>query len=119
MFQTRHYRTDLDLDLYSEAPQILKKLPYDPVKADVWATGVMLYGMVTMKQCFHCTTLDQLISEQRDGTHKLRVEYKTLPQDCRQLIDVMLRLDEEQRPTIAKCRTTSWARRLTARPLYL
>ena len=35
------------------APELISELPYDPVKADIWSVGVVLYSMLSLSLPFY------------------------------------------------------------------
>lgn len=49
------------------SPEILKHLPYDPKRSDIWATGVILYAMVYGRLPFNDTSLPVLLKSLRNG----------------------------------------------------
>lgn len=49
------------------SPEILKHLPYDPKRSDIWATGVILYAMVFGRLPFNDTSLPLLLKSLKNG----------------------------------------------------
>lgn len=49
------------------SPEILKHLPYDPKRSDIWATGVILYAMVYGRLPFNDTSLPLLLKSLKNG----------------------------------------------------
>eukprot|EP00667_Euglena_gracilis_P012671 EG_transcript_13024 len=79
------------------SPEVLKSRPYD-VKSDVWALGVVLYELLSLRRPFQARDIAQLKSE------VLALRYDPLPKcfsvDLCTLVTSMLQLDPSKRPTV-------------------
>lgn len=58
------------------APEILRKVPYDPVKSDIWAVGVTILWMVKGAVPWRCTKVDDLtrMVQNKEYTIPMRME---------------------------------------------
>lgn len=82
------------------APEVLMKKPHDPVMADRWSLGVLLFALVAGHTPFH--------SDQVDGDallHKIcGASYKipeNTPDDLAALISALLQVNPEKRPSVS------------------
>lgn len=84
------------------APEILRGQPYDPVKADVWAMGVILYIMVTGKMPFdEGKPNKQLLEEMRALDFKW-YKYADVSLGCRNAILTMFTWAFPARPHLSE-----------------
>lgn len=78
-------------------PEVIKGQPYDS-KADVWAIGIILYELITLRKPFDCETIQ--------GVFKKVVEepFEPLPPNTdinlQILVDALLNKDYNKRPNI-------------------
>eukprot|EP00761_Pharyngomonas_kirbyi_P014472 gb/GECH01014502.1/.p1 GENE.gb/GECH01014502.1/~~gb/GECH01014502.1/.p1 ORF type:complete len:520 (+),score=163.89 gb/GECH01014502.1/:1-1560(+) len=79
------------------SPEMCEDKPYD-FKSDIWALGCVLYEMATLRHAFTGQNLPALIMKILKG------KYPPIPEqyssELRELIDSMLQLNPENRPTI-------------------
>eukprot|EP00002_Diphylleia_rotans_P015302 TRINITY_DN2973_c0_g1_i2.p1 TRINITY_DN2973_c0_g1~~TRINITY_DN2973_c0_g1_i2.p1 ORF type:complete len:674 (-),score=153.03 TRINITY_DN2973_c0_g1_i2:1056-3077(-) len=82
---------------YYLSPEICQDMPYNQ-KSDVWSLGCLLYEITTLRHAFDGNNLPSLVLK------ILRGVYPPIPQqystDLRSLIDAMLQLNPDDRPTI-------------------
>ena len=76
-------------------PEMLKKKPFDPYKADVWSFGVTLYQLAAGKLPWHQVEGSALLSEMQLGI--IRFSSK-VPHCLRKVIQACLNLNPEDRP---------------------
>ena len=81
------------------APEIFKKAPYDPFKADIWALGVTFYYMATHHLPFEADDINKLAEKISSGNYDVcRVENIPL----RMLIGKCLNTNPNCRPSIGE-----------------
>ena len=91
-----------------QCPQIIRKKEYDPFKADVWAMGVVLFGMLNDKFPFHCNSKDQMYKEMKTPNW---IEQRYTRRPCkhvRHLIKKMLEVEEKDRFTMKDVLKHKW-----------
>lgn len=90
------------------APEILLGQPYQPLKADSWALGVILYIFVVGKMPFDETRGSRhILDEQR----RLSFPWRSLPhisQSCRQLIHLLFTWAFGDRPEVSDALKDPW-----------
>lgn len=94
------------------APEILdekvrKEKPYDPMKADIWSIGVILFQMITNKYPFNFENLQTMVDLQK--RHNL--DFSCAPEasaDVKDLIHQILNPDPSARLTIIGIETHPW-----------
>lgn len=87
------------------SPEILKGIPYDPLKSDVWALGVVLYAMVYGRLPFEDKDVKKLV-QQVQNSIKFR-EMPRVSEECKNLIKGMLS-PLKFRSSIAKIKGDCW-----------
>jgi len=92
--------------LYYRAPEMLSGGYREAV--DVWATGVLLYKLVSGKTPFECEYLNQTIHNIRSGDVKFPTAFDRYSADMKALISRMLTRDAEKRPTSCTCLRDIW-----------
>ena len=82
---------------YYLSPEIINNEPYD-YKSDIWALGVLLYELCTLKLPFESNNIAQLSMKIIRGT------YRPIPcffsKELRKLLNDLLNVNPKQRPTI-------------------
>lgn len=53
---------DFKCSLVCAAPEIVRKLPYDPVKSDIWATGITILWMARGSKPWNCKDVKDLMN---------------------------------------------------------
>lgn len=89
------------------AYEILKGIPYDGEKADVWSMGVVLYTMVTGRMPFDDSDTKVLLQHIKRGV-TFQKSKQQISEDCKDLIRSMLILDFRARITIEDIECHSW-----------
>ena len=87
------------------APEIIKRVAYDPSKADVWALGVLLYKLVMDRYPFASN------SDQELNLLILKGEFfvsKSVPEEIRRLIGGMLDSNEKTRFALDEVVNSGW-----------
>lgn len=82
------------------SPEIFKKQPFDPRKADVWALGVLLYRILT--GCFPFQ--DQ--KDQSQDCFKKVPQFQELSRASQRLIGSMLHYQPQNRPCLPEVRSS-------------
>ena len=83
--------------VYYMAPEVLKKVSYDPFEADIWALGVSIYQMATGQLPYKGNSIVELTSEIALGYSKEELQY--VPSVINKVIRGCLHLNPEQRIT--------------------
>lgn len=82
---------------YYLSPEIVSNKPYGR-KSDIWALGVCLYEMLTLKVPFTADSLPELAERIQSG------EYSPIPkhysEECRALLRNLLNVDPSKRPSV-------------------
>ena len=86
--------------IFYMAPEILKKIPYDPFKADIWAFGVTLFQMATGDCPFKGNCVVDLLTDIQLGYNKTELE--SIPQVIAKIIRGCLHQNPNQRLTTSQ-----------------
>lgn len=90
-------------------PEIVRRVPYDPHKADIWALGILLYKLVMGFYPFSSPTDHQLNTSILHG----KIHYNQFVSNCiRDVIDGMLHKDEKMRYTLDQVLQNEWLKTL-------
>ncbi|XP_020617262.1 testis-specific serine/threonine-protein kinase 3-like [Orbicella faveolata] len=89
------------------AYEILKGIPYDGEKADVWSMGVVLYTMVTGRMPFDDSDMKVLLGQITRGVSFSKPKQQ-ISDDCKDLIRRMLNLDFTKRISIEDIKCHRW-----------
>ena len=81
------------------APEVLSGSPYDPIKADMWSCGVILYAMVTGNLPWTKRNKLQLFAQIRKGAYTIP-PYVSM--SCANLIQSLMNLNPDKRITASK-----------------
>ena len=82
---------------YYLSPELIQNIPYS-YKSDIWALGVLLYEMTTLKMPFDAPNLPMLAFKIQKGEYqKLNDRWST---DLKQLIYSLLNVNPDKRPEI-------------------
>lgn len=87
------------------SPEIVKRIPHDPSKADVWALGIVLYKLVMNRYPFKANTDQELNSLILKG--ELHIS-KSVDSEIRRLICGMLDRNETSRYTLHDVLNSDW-----------
>lgn len=88
-------------------PEIIRRAPYDPHKADVWALGVLLFKLTTGRYPFRGESDVELNSLIVKG----EVKYdKGVDEGFRELVEGMLRKGEKERVDLSWVLQSEWLR---------
>ena len=79
------------------SPEILRKVKYDPYKADVWAMGITLFAMTNNKYPFHFAKVKQHLKEIDDPDHLKGRFIKKFSRHYKELLKKMLERNEPER----------------------
>ena len=79
-------------------PELVRRVKYDPFKADVWAMGVVLFAMLNNKFPFHFGKPKIQLAEQKAWPEHVNKRFVKKPsKHCRDLILKMLNPEQEER----------------------
>lgn len=87
------------------APELVMGKEYSGFCTDVWALGVVLFGMLTGQLPFSGQTESQLYAKIRRGTFRFPDSVSELP---RRVVAGILRIDAASRPTAAQALQHRW-----------
>ena len=87
------------------APECLSKVSYDGRFADVWSLGVILFYMVTGQQPWSISNSSLMIRQIMKASYNLP---KTLSDECRDLIEAMLKVNPQDRITMEEILKHPW-----------
>lgn len=92
------------------SPEILKGIPYDPTKADVWALGTLIFTMLNKCVPFDCSSNVTILYE-----HQIKRKYKfrericgTVTIEVKRLIKNMLEPIPKKRLSINEVVESPW-----------
>ena len=91
-------------------PEVLKHIPYDPFKGDIWCLGVMLFIMLNQEYPFdRHDGKDLMYEKQMTRQYQMSEDIDRKCSECvKDLIRVMLEPDAKKRPDIFKVCTHPW-----------
>lgn len=78
------------------SPEIVKGIPYDGRKADIWSCGVILYALLSGRLPFDDPSFRNLVAKIKIGQYRM----PEFPPDIKDLISRMLQVDPEKRITL-------------------
>ena len=78
------------------SPEIVKGIPYDGRKADIWSCGVILYALLSGRLPFDDPSYRNLIQKVKTGQYRM----PDFPAEIKDLISRMLQVDPNKRITI-------------------
>ena len=82
---------------YYMSPEVCQEKPYDS-KADVWALGVILYELITLRKPFEAEKMNQLFDKIiKDAPQPLPEDTHT---NLKMLVSTLLNKDYNKRPNI-------------------
>ena len=95
------------------APELMLKIPYDPVKMEVWACGIWLYKLLTGKFPFNGSNDDELERSLREN----ELEFPDyLSQEAIEIIKKMLWKDQFERASSTEILIDKWMYELWFQP---
>ncbi|CAO1431236.1 unnamed protein product [Diamesa hyperborea] len=94
------------------APEIVSGTPYDPLKADVWSLGVILFIMLNAVMPFDDNNLTKLICDQKARRYHIRDSIASkLSIDCMTVLQNLLEPSAKLRVPITKVYSMKWLRK--------
>ena len=100
----RSLRTQCGSPHYA-SPEVLRGERYSGTLADIWSLGVLLYAMVCGSLPFNARSIPMLIKKIVEGRFKLP---KFLSPQVQHLIQTILQIVPENRPTLAQIAAHPW-----------
>lgn len=92
------------------APEVLSCTAYDPLKSDIWSTGVILFVMLHQRMPFSDMSLLKLVKQQKQRAYKYGLD-PDLPKSCLRVICDMLEPNPHKRPFIDEVYACEWIRK--------
>ncbi|OTF78321.1 serine/threonine-protein kinase-like protein, partial [Euroglyphus maynei] len=90
-------------------PEILKQIPYNPLAADIWCLGIMLFIMINKIYPFDKSDREKMYECQMARRYKLRDQIeKKCTLDIKDLIDRLLEPNPDLRPNIMDVCNHPW-----------
>ena len=79
------------------APEVVRGVPYQGKKADIWSCGVILFALLAGRLPFNEPSFKDLLTKIKLGQYKMPSSF---PEEVKNLISNMLQVDPEKRLTI-------------------
>lgn len=76
------------------APEILNKVPHDPVKSDIWSLGATILWLAAGSVPWPCYSLDEMVKAIRFGQYRVS---SCVDPDIHRLVRRMLMMDPDER----------------------
>lgn len=93
------------------SPQIVIRKPYNPLLADVWAMGVVLFAMLNNKFPFDFGDVRVMFREQKDTNHIRKRFVKEFSKEYKQLQKDMFEVNEKERISCSECLESEWIKK--------
>ncbi|XP_787865.3 testis-specific serine/threonine-protein kinase 1-like [Strongylocentrotus purpuratus] len=92
------------------APEIIRSVPYCPLKSDVWALGVVIYILVVGCMPFgdDVKNIKKILHQQYSGAHFDASKNTAVRDECRDLIRSMLTISPKARLTLGEVMESEW-----------
>ncbi|KAH7645968.1 testis-specific serine/threonine-protein kinase 3 [Dermatophagoides farinae] len=95
-------------------PQLVQRRPYNPMKADVWAMGVLLFGLLNGRFPFNWADPSLMLKEQTNYPKFIRsVSKNTISEEANDLIAKILDPDEQTRITVLEISKHLWLKSIS------
>jgi len=94
-----------------QSPEIFSGQPYDPIKADIWALGILMLTMLTYQNPFEAQSNDKILEIINNG---IQIE-SYISEDLANMLRSMLTIDPSLRPTADELLKSAWINKL---PVY-
>lgn len=93
-------------------PEIVSGIPYDPMKADVWSLGIILFIILNGVMPFDDTNLKKLVEDQTKKNYKMKdsIEAK-LSSECKKVMVKSLEPDTNARWRITDVINSKWLKK--------
>ncbi|NWX40403.1 TSSK3 kinase, partial [Steatornis caripensis] len=88
------------------APEVLRGLPHDSRKGDVWSMGVILYVLLCACLPFDNTDMPKMLNQQQEGVSV--PGHLGISEECQNLLKMLLEPDVNLRPSIEVVRKHPW-----------
>lgn len=88
------------------SPQIIKNIECDPFKADIYSLGITLYTMIIGE--FPFTSIERIEWINENDSNPPLLWNNNITNECRDLIEKMLKYDEKNRITIDEIEKHNW-----------
>ena len=92
------------------SPEILRRVKYDPFKADVWAMGVVLFAMLNNKFPFHFGKAKEQLKEINDPNHLAKRYVKKFSKHYKDLQKQLFESEESKRMVMKQISKHKWIR---------
>ncbi|CAK9293037.1 unnamed protein product [Gordionus sp. m RMFG-2023] len=102
------------------SPEILKSIPYDPKKADIWSLGVILCVWVSSHMPFDekIRNTERLVESQKRWKVENLKNFSNISSDCEDLISKLLTFDQCERSSIIDILNHQWLKNSCNRGFY-
>lgn len=102
-----HFSKDETFDMFIgksmyACPEMLFQQKYKGDEADLWSLGICLFKMVTGYEAFRFT------NNLKNREFTIPLEHEPISQECKDLLDKMLKFDPKERLTIKEIRNHPW-----------
>jgi serine kinase len=93
-------------------PEIVAGTPYDPLKADIWSLGVILFIMLNAVMPFDDTKLRKLMADQKSRNYAFRdIVVDKLTIECINTVRLLLEPEPEKRCSIDQVLQSKWLKK--------
>ena len=97
------------IDLHHRSPEINENLPNNPLKADIYSLGVILFAMLNATFPFNFSNLKELIEDQKRNRLVMRASIlHKISVECQVAVHILLEPDANLRRSCDKLLELDW-----------